>query len=300
MKWTVEMLQKEALKYSSRGDFQKHSENAYAACRRWKILDDVCSHMVAKITFWSNEMLFAEAKKYKTRKAFSDKSKSAYVACCSRGILDDVCSHMVAQKTYWTDDMLITEAKKYKTRKELEIACHSAYSRIKKRKLESIAFAHMEFVQTYWTDDMLIAEAKKYKTAADFSFFNEYAHKSCIKRGIDDLAFSHMVGALHTDNDAIYIWKSDMTFNGLPVYKVGYTSYRLGDHRIKDVAKKAGINAEIIQLVKVSVRATVVEKELKKIGTNPKLEKFNGSTEFRAMNDDEFKKAVETILKYAA
>lgn len=103
-----------------------------------------------------------------------------------------------------------------------------------------------------------------------------------------------------SDCDAVYIWKSNSLFNGLPVYKVGVTSYKLGDSRIKEVSKVSGLKAEIIQLKKVKVTATNIEKELKSIGIDPKLDKFKGSTEFRAMNDDELKQAIELILQYAA
>lgn len=44
-KWTLEMLQAEAAKYSRRWEFQRASGNAYAAAARHGLLDQVCSHM---------------------------------------------------------------------------------------------------------------------------------------------------------------------------------------------------------------------------------------------------------------
>ena len=45
VKWSDEMLRKEALKYNTRGSFQKGSK-AYQAALRRGLLDDICSHMI--------------------------------------------------------------------------------------------------------------------------------------------------------------------------------------------------------------------------------------------------------------
>ncbi len=46
VKWdTVEKIHKEALKYSSRGEFKKYSSGAWGAARDMGVLDFVCSHM---------------------------------------------------------------------------------------------------------------------------------------------------------------------------------------------------------------------------------------------------------------
>lgn len=46
LKWTEELLKKEALKYKSRYEFLKNGKGAYIASKRRGILDDVCSHMI--------------------------------------------------------------------------------------------------------------------------------------------------------------------------------------------------------------------------------------------------------------
>jgi len=44
--WTKDDCKNEALKYNFRSDFQKNSKSAYHASIRYKILDDVCLHMM--------------------------------------------------------------------------------------------------------------------------------------------------------------------------------------------------------------------------------------------------------------
>jgi hypothetical protein len=50
--WSFENCKKEALKYNSRGDFQKKSKCAYSKAHKMKWLDEICSHMklIRKIT----------------------------------------------------------------------------------------------------------------------------------------------------------------------------------------------------------------------------------------------------------
>ena len=92
LKWTEELLRKEALLYNKRSDFKRNSRGAYEAARENKILDYICSHMKIK---WTEELLKKEALKYKSRYEFLKNGKGAYIASKRRGILDDVCSHMI-------------------------------------------------------------------------------------------------------------------------------------------------------------------------------------------------------------
>ena len=47
-KWTLEVLQAEAKKYSHRTEFAKGSPNAYSSAARKKLLDTICAHMEKK------------------------------------------------------------------------------------------------------------------------------------------------------------------------------------------------------------------------------------------------------------
>lgn len=39
----------EAQKYKSRIEFRRKSKGCYEACRKYKWLDDICSHMISQI-----------------------------------------------------------------------------------------------------------------------------------------------------------------------------------------------------------------------------------------------------------
>ena len=93
--WTKDRVWAEALKYSTRINFQNGSPSAYNRARRCKLLDKVCSHMICGRTIWTREVLAEVASKYSTRGEFKNKLESAYAAARLFGIMDDICSHMI-------------------------------------------------------------------------------------------------------------------------------------------------------------------------------------------------------------
>jgi len=233
-KWTYELLHKTALMYKTRFEFQKGSPNAYNACRRRGILDDVCSHMEPVLTYWSDEMLREEALKYKTRFEFKKGSPNAYNACLRRGNLDEICDHMRSgREIKWTNKMLFAEAKKYNTRSEFYKGSQNAYSACHRREILDEVCGHMEPVLTYWTDDMLFAEARKFKTRNEFQNGNFGAYWACRSRGILDEVCGNMEEPPHWDKPhCVYLIEIFTTDNEL-YYYVGQTSNlarRLNSH----------------------------------------------------------------------
>ncbi len=101
------------------------------------------------------------------------------------------------------------------------------------------------------------------------------------------------------DNNAIYIWQAlNEFYDDKPLYKIGVTSTRLKDERIIQVTSKLEWEYEIILLESVVCEARDLEKKLHKLGTNPRLIGFDGATEFRAFNQEELQKAIDTISPY--
>lgn len=98
MKWTLEALKADALKYKTRGEWQKNS-SAYKAAHRRNLVDECCSHMKSGLVMkWTTEALKADALKYKTRGEWY-KNSSAYGAARKRNLLDECCSHMKTKRS---------------------------------------------------------------------------------------------------------------------------------------------------------------------------------------------------------
>jgi len=104
-KWDIDSSKNEALKFTSRLEFQKKSHTCYKFCLKNKIMDYVCSHMVRngkkniKTNKWDKEKCNLEAKKYKTKKEFYTTSENAYRYSLRNNFLNEICSHMV-RKVY--------------------------------------------------------------------------------------------------------------------------------------------------------------------------------------------------------
>ncbi len=79
---TKEICAEEALKYSSRGEFQTASKRFYIAARRRGWLDEICSHM-EYLRNPSDELTLErcaeEARKYETRTDFARGSTGFYI-----------------------------------------------------------------------------------------------------------------------------------------------------------------------------------------------------------------------------
>jgi hypothetical protein len=145
IKWTLEKLQEEALKYGTRGEFSKGSPSAYQSAYKNDMLDIVCDHMKAVRKSWSRQSIISEAIKYQTRGLFLSNNNSAYNAARKLNILDEVCSHMLPSLTssYLVEE-LQKESKKYNTRDDFAKNSPSAYNVARKRKILDELCSHMK------------------------------------------------------------------------------------------------------------------------------------------------------------
>jgi hypothetical protein len=307
--WTLETLKIEALKYSSRREFQLKSGSAYNAAGRLNIRDQICSHMVIVKKpdgYWNLQTLKAEALKYKTRQEFQQKNGAAYKAAGLLKVRDEICGHMIQLKNakgYWTPAALKEEALKYNNKVDFRTNSNPAFLTASRKGLLVEICSHMEagkLPNGYWLiKENCAAEAMKYMNRRAFSLANSSAYHGADSNGWLDEICIHMDFNPSSDSDAVYIWKAiGHMFNGLQVYKFGTTSARLEDRRISEVARFAAMDFDIVILTKVSVHASELEFQLLQIGTNPQYKGFNGASEFRALTDDELETAIELIKKY--
>jgi hypothetical protein len=290
--WTYGMIVEEANQYTSRSEFSINS-NAYQIAAKRGILDDVCSHMEPQSISWTEDMILDEAITFDSRSEFKRMSPLAYVAAQRRGVLDKACSHMDFKYRSWSDEEILQEAKKYHTRAEFR-AGSSAYGVATTRGTLDNVCSHMKYTERVnWTPEMLAKEALKYSTRAEFYRTNNNAYSAARRLGILDKITKHL-GYLSTYNtrDMVYIWHAEND-----IYKVGITSENLGDQRIYDVARDAGVTPKIVILENTGTeRAIKIEKQILRLG-NPVLfkQKFPGSNEFRHLTQDELDKAIEII-----
>jgi|SRR3972149_2806589 len=95
--WTKENCEKEALKYSSRSNFERGSNGAYDKSLKNNWLNDICKHMITKKKpngYWTKEKCLEEALKYRTKTDFAKKSSGAYDSVYRNKWVEECCSHM--------------------------------------------------------------------------------------------------------------------------------------------------------------------------------------------------------------
>lgn len=133
-KWTIETLKEEARKYSSRWDFGKNNESAYAAALDLGVIEELFPKRVIKQNgYW---MVFEnhlnEIEGCKSKKDYERKNRSAYVMAVEYGFIDRLFPNNIRKPI--TDDEL-EEAKNYKDRNELSHNNRRLYLALYKRKL---------------------------------------------------------------------------------------------------------------------------------------------------------------------
>lgn len=234
--WNYDILQKEALKYQSRQQFNKNNPRAYKAAYRKNLLDEICSHMAGNI-MWDKEMIYKEALKYDTRANFQKLSPKAYEAARKRKLLDDVCVHMLSMNNSWTHESLKTEALKYNSRKEFSNNNKKAYEAAYRKNILDEICTHMKTTITYWTNNQLKKEALKYNSRWEFGRLNKSAYQAAHKRKIMDDICSHMTIGINGFNPessgTVYYIKIESNSTA-PIYKIGITNLMVHE-RIKSM-----------------------------------------------------------------
>jgi hypothetical protein len=150
--WTIERLHAEALKYSSRQEFQKKNGAAYKAAGEIKCRDQICIHM-AQVKqpkgYWSVENLQAEALKYDNKVDFRKNSNPAFLTASRKKVIEQICSHMEPGKLpngHWLiKDNCAKEALKYTNRRAFSLANSSAYHGADSSGWLDEICAHMDF-----------------------------------------------------------------------------------------------------------------------------------------------------------
>jgi len=95
IKWTLDEIQKEALKYKTRNEFAKGSPSAYDSARRQGFLDDITKHMtLVKRNKYTYDELKDITSQYDKLVDFRTNHYGAYQAAKSQGFLDELTSHM--------------------------------------------------------------------------------------------------------------------------------------------------------------------------------------------------------------
>ena len=136
--WNIkERVVEESMKYSSRTEFKKGSQNAYNSARAHNWLDDMPwldsglgRHPKG---YWKNrENMMREARKYSTKDEFKKGNLTAFLAAYRYGYIQEM-EWLVTQKHhkrgYWDYEHIEEEAVKYETKTDFFRGNQTAYKK---------------------------------------------------------------------------------------------------------------------------------------------------------------------------
>lgn len=239
---------------------------------------------------WTLENLLKEVSKYRTLKDFRTQSESAYKACLERGLKDQLLSHLEG-RTYWSHESVLKLGSTFTERNKFQSGNNSAYNYAREHKLLDLLFPHSIRSKVVWDRESVAEESKKHKNRSTFKYNASGAYTWAYENDTLDELFGTTLCTPFCDNDVVYIWK----VFGQDIYKIGKSSSRLKKRRLRYVERKSGLTIEEYHLFVVG-DAKQVECLLLQVGSRYEFEtKFSGSTEFRTLTKDEYKKCLEIL-----
>lgn len=292
---TLESCTAAAAGCTSQKQFRLKNRNAYDAARRAGWLDLVCPKQSAAQEPWTQERVAEIAKLYPSRQAMrTGPHQWAYVVAKKNeweDALPPLKEKQKDQRKPWSKEEVIASVKGYATYTAWAKAKPGAYRKARRLKtwIEEVEtlLPRTRTKQGHWTKDKVLLEA------ATFDYPSEWAHESkgsylaALRNGWLCECTSRMNKRRKADDDCFYMWKAKgCYFNGNQVYKLGITSKRLGQLRIDGCAKAAGLDAETVIYVETNL-AKEIERKALKLGSDPEYTGFGGSTEFRALSQED-------------
>ena len=247
-------------------------------------------------TYWCKDSIETEALKYNTRMEFRNACGGGYEYARRTKILDHVCSHMEVINIEWTHDKVKKEALNYEKRIDFYRANPSAYTYSLKNNIHNEVCSHMIQDYTYWTHEKAKKEALRYEVRSEFERGSRGAYNYTWANGLLDDVCSHMEShSRYSDNDALYIWEAvGERWNDKPIFKIGVTSKRLGETRIKQVAYTMGFEYKIHLLEDIDKAKNLEREILNKLCDTPTLT-GSGYTEFRACSYEDMDEIINQL-----
>lgn len=289
--WNIETAKELALECEHQTELRARNQKAYEILRDAGILEDLLPPKPSK---WTRETLkeLVHEGKFEQRTEFFRAFPGAYTSALQLGLIDA----WFPTKDPMSLEYAVELTKNCGTRTELHKKSLTAYLLIHEAGLMD---QYLPLNTKRWTREGVKLAASECQSRAEFMRKYPGAYGAATKGGYLDGICAHMEYRGPSDRDSVYLWRSERElFKGKQVYKVGVSSSRIGDFRIKQVARSAGIKAHIIRLVKTRTNAYEIEAILLSLGDDPQFTGRDGATEFRAMDDSELKLALEIIDTY--
>ena len=188
-RWSKEVVDEEARKYTTRYAFSDGCPGAYnVACHKGWINDYTWlsrERRPNRNPKWNRETVFAEARKYDFRKDFQQQSNSAYNVARKEKWLDEMDwfkTYDFTQARRWTKEEVFRFSRQYHSRKEFQKGNSQAYKKAYLNHwLEEMPW--IESKRREWDRETVFEESKKYTARGAFSLACTSAYSIALKNG---------------------------------------------------------------------------------------------------------------------
>jgi len=268
----------------------------FSGAQKWAIrngcYEDLCAHMDAQFR-WTFEAVKVEAEKFNSRGEFHLGNGSAAQWACRNNVMDKLFPKLLND---WDYESVKAEAKKYDKREDFRKRSPGASQWASRNGVWDEVCLHMEHQNKQVTLEEARQEALRYQGRSAFYRNSPRSYAWSLRNNVLDDLCQHMEpGNTASDSDAIYIW-SPVGMGD--VFKVGISSLRLADHRVKVVARSGDLDVGFCT-IRHCPDARILERKILAIGTPHEWpSSFDGSREFRCFNPEEIDAAFLLLQPY--
>ena len=235
IKWTNEMLKKEALKYTNRSDFYKKYQSAYSTAYSRGILDNICSHMNRLGDIYNRFIYIIEFENNSVYIGLTcdlERRRTEHISISTNKYIRE-CMDNNINFTFNSDNILYSSLDAI----EIETNLINEYSKNGYNVLNICKAGGLGGGKVKWTYDTLKIEALKYTTRNDFKNGNPSAYNISIKKGILDDICNHMIFQQVS-------WTIEMIKEETLKYSTR-KSLRIGNPNVYNISQKRGILDEV-------------------------------------------------------
>jgi hypothetical protein len=291
-KWSYDTVKKAALSCTTKSEFKEKFSGAQKWAIRNGFYDTVCDHMKEQFR-WTYETVKSESSKFHTRNEFHEGNPSAAQWALRNGAMDKIFPKLLKD---WDYQSVKAEAAKYNKREDFRKFAAGASQWAARNGVWEEVCAHMEHQNKPVTLEEARREALLYQNRSSFYRYSPRAYAWALRNScLDDLC-SHMAnGSTASAADAVYLWSP---VGMEDVFKVGISSVRLADDRIRIVARAGGLEVNFYT-IRDCANARLLERQILSMGSPYAWpHSFDGSTEFRYLKPDEIDAAFELLQPY--
>lgn len=236
---------------------------------------------------WTDELLREAASYCGSRSEFAVRNKPAYEFARTTGLLDSLFGLVLNQ---WDEESVRRESLKYDTRTAFAKGSGSAYNAA--RRLNLIETLYASLLQS-WTPSRIKHVASQCSNKKEMKRLYTSAYNAALRLGVIDELFVNQK-KINT-RDCVYLWA---VVGERDLYKFGITSASMGNHRMNQVAKEAGVMPDLVMLHRVGYEsAKRIEGHMRQMGRPYRFtKKFFGFSEFRYLSPAEVAECIRLAL----